>query len=360
MNEFDIKKTFASFSATRVSDARKELIFSELLSLLSSGLDFSNSFRLLIEGEKERKYKVLLQELYGKVVSGMSLWQAIEKCGKFSNLDSGVVRIGEETGKLIEALEFLAGYYARRKEQQRMVKSATSYPLIVLCVAVVVVIFMMSVIVPMFEQVYVRMGGELPALTRWIIGASKQMPAVMLVVTLLLILFGVLYMLFHGTDSWRSAQARLLLGIPVVGNILRKNHQAHFCKLLYLLTASGVPLLTGIEMLGTIITFYPYQRSFADIASDLKRGGLFSASLGRYASIYDRKLVILLRVGEETNRLPQMLRKQGEELSREMEFQLKQLGNMLEPLLILFVGILVAVVLVSMYMPMFKMGGIIG
>ncbi|GHV01680.1 general secretion pathway protein GspF [Bacteroidia bacterium] len=355
----NFRRILPSLSRLQIPDPKKEMLFSELLSLLGAGLDFSASFRLLIEGEKDRRHKALLQRLYADVVAGSSLWRAMEMCGRFSPLDRGVVRIGEETGRLTESLEFLTDYYAKRTEQHRMVRSAVSYPLIVLGVAVVVVIFMLVVVVPMFEQVYARMGGELPTLTRWIIGASKQMPLFFGVAAAVLLGGAAGYLLLREQESFRRAQAALLMYTPLVGNIIRKNNQAHFCKLLYLLTASGVPLLTGIEMLREIITFYPYRQSFGQIADGLRRGRLLSASLEEYPMLYDRKLVILLRVGEETNRLPQMLRKQSDELTRELEYRLRQLGSMLEPLLILFVGLLVAIVLISMYLPMFKLGGAI-
>ena len=112
-------------------------------------------------------------------------------------------------------------------------------------------------------------------------------------------------------------------------------------------------------MLKDIITFYPYQRSFDIICEGLKRGEFFADKLGEFPHIYDRKLYTLVRVGEETNRLEDMLQKQGEDLTRELEHKLKQLGNLLEPVLIMGVGGLVAIVLISMYLPMFRLGGVI-
>lgn len=356
----DIKKLKATFTARPIKDGKKELLFSELLSLLSSELDFSHSFKLLISGEGDDRMRRLLQSLYDKVVSGSSLWQAMSGSGKFSALDYGVIRIGEETGRMNEALQFLADYYHKKIAQNRMVSSAVSYPLIILVMAVVVVIFMLSVIVPMFEQVYSRMGSELPAMTRWIISVSQKFPVYAAIIIVLVTGVSLLLYLFRENTSVRSATASFILGMPLVGSVVKKNYQAHFCKLLYLLTSSGVPLLQGIDMLGGIITFYPYQLSFATITSGLRRGELLTAGLDRYPKLYSRKLSTLLRVGEETNRLPEMLLKQSDDLTRELEYRLKQMGSMLEPAMIFLVGILVAVILISMYLPMFKLGGVMG
>ncbi len=140
----------------------------------------------------------------------------------------------------------------------------------------------------------------------------------------------------------------------------RQHTVAQVCKLLFLLTSSGVPLLSGIVMLRSIVRFYPYQCSLDAIARGLERGENLSANLEKFPRLYERKLATLLRVGEETGRLPQMLQKQGEDLTRELEHRLRGLGNVLEPAMILVVGALVAVILISMYLPMFKLGGIMG
>ncbi|MCD7970269.1 MAG: type II secretion system F family protein [Alistipes sp.] len=348
------------FKSSGLKDTDKEALYSELLSLLSSGLDFSNSFGLLIAGENVPGKRKILEGLYCRVVAGSTLWQAMEAAGTFSSLDFGVVRIGEETGKLPDSLGFLAGYYHKKTSQKRIVTSATTYPFIILVTALLVVIFMMSFIVPMFEQVYSRMGSELPAMTDLIIRLSRRMPAIL---TILFIFTGaalfIIYML-KDSPGYKKISSSLLLSVPVAGDIIRKNNQAHICKLLYLLTASGVPLLSGLGMLCQIIDFYPYRYSLKLIAGGIEKGELLSENLQKFDKLYDRKLVTMIRVGEETNRLPQMLDKLSEDIGSALEHKLKQLGSLLEPVMILFVGLIVAVILISMYLPMFKLGGVVG
>lgn len=345
---------------SKMTDARREVLYAELHALLTAGLDFSHAFALLIEGERDVRMRALLKSLYGEVVGGVGLWQSMQRSGAFRALDCGVVRIGEQTGRLSETLEFLADYYRKRAAQRRMVSSAVSYPLVILCTAVAVVAFMLAVIVPMFEEVYARMGGQLPALTRWIIALSKSFPAYAAVFALVV---GAAYILLYTNRNRKEVQrwsAELLLRLPVAGAIIRKNHQAQFCRLLSLLASSGVPLLAGVGMLADVIGFYPYRQSFAAICRALEQGELFSSCLARFPALYDRKLTALVRVGEETNRLPEMLRRQGDALNDELEYRIKRMGSLLEPALIMLVGLLVAVILISMYMPMFRLGGIMG
>lgn len=343
-----------------LGDGRKEVLFSELYSLLTSGLDFGRAFRLLIEGEDDKRLKRLLESLYASVVKGRTLWESFAGSRSFTPLDYGVLRIGEETGRMGESLYFLADYYHKRIEQRRMVTGAVSYPLIVLVTALIVLVFMLLVIVPMFEQVYIRMGGELPGITRWIIGLSARFPVYLMGMVSFCFVVACYFYLYGRTDATRSFMAGLALKMPLIGDLIRKNCQARFCKLLYLLCSSDVPLLQGIGMLRDIITFYPYQHSFDSICEGLRRGESFAGKLATYPVLYDRKLFTLIRVGEETNRLEDMLLKQGDDLTKELEHKLKQLGNLMEPVLILGVGGLVAVVLISMYLPMFKLGGVMG
>lgn len=345
---------------SKMTDARREVFYAELHALLTAGLDFSHAFGLLIVSERDVRLKALLECLYRDVAGGAALWQSMERSGAFRSLDCGVVRIGEQTGRLPDTLDFLRDYYRKRAAQRRMVSSAVSYPLVILSTAVAVVAFMLAVIVPMFEQVYARMGSELPALTQWVICLSKSFPcyagaACAGAAAVCLLLYA-----NRGREEVQAWLAGLLLHLPVAGAIVRKNQQAQFCKLLYLLTSSGVPLLAGVGMLCDVIGFYPYRKSFASICRRLEQGETFSAGIARFPELYDRKLAALVRVGEETNRLPEMLRRQGEALTEELEYGIKRMGAMLEPALILLVGLLVAVILISMYMPMFRLGGIMG
>lgn len=338
----------------------KVLLFSELHSLLSSGLDFSHSFSLLIDSERDKRMKILLQTIFDDIIKGHSLWSAMQKTGRFLSLDYGVISIGEETGQLKESLEFLVDYYSKRMAQQRMVTSAVSYPIIIMCVAVVVVVFMLMVVVPMFEQVYSRMGGELPALTQWIISFSSRFPLYGGAMTLFILGAAVLLYLFRENESVKSVGSEILFRMPFAGKIIAKHYQAHFCKLLYLLTVSGVSLLQGVIMLKNVITFYPYCVSFNSISEGLQRGESLASGLEKFPRLYSKKMITLLKVSEETNRVPQMLKSQGEDISKELEYNIKQLGSMLEPILIILVGALVSIILISMYMPMFRLGDVVG
>lgn len=226
-----------------IKDSKKEMIFSELNSLLTAGLDFSRAFELLISEEGDEKIKSTLVKIYSSVVKGNSLWISMEENGQFIPIDYGVIKIGEETGRIAEALAFLSDYYHKKIAQTRMINSAISYPLIIIFTATVVVVFMVLVIVPMFEQVYSRMGGELPVMTKLIIAFSKSFPVWMGVFSITGGISATVLYLLRNEDLVKRNTSALLLKLPLINTIIKKNYQSRFCKLLYLLTGSGVPLL---------------------------------------------------------------------------------------------------------------------
>lgn len=339
----------------KLIDKKKRLFFSQLQVLLRAGLSFTSAFSLIIE-DADAADAVRFRRLFDRVIAGASLWEALKEEPDFTQLDYGVVRIGEESGKLIDALGFLADYYEKKESQRRALVSALSYPAITLGVAVVVLAFMMLVVIPMFEQVYARMGGELPAMTRTMIAIAGGMPAFFLGLLLALVTGYFVKRQFGHTDAYQRATSSMLLRMPWAGKMICLLQVSRLSRLLYLLIGSDVPLLQSLRLTADILRFYPVRKSLEETCGMVEHGEPLYAGFAKYGKIYSRKFVTLLRVGEETNSLDTMLKTLSDDTSAELDYELKQINNALEPLLILLIGIIVAFVLISMYLPMFKMG----
>ena len=333
----------------------KRTFFSQLQTLIRSGLSFSRAFELIIESAKPKE-KVLYVRIYGEVVSGKELWRSLEVDKIFTELDRSVVRIGEETGRLMDALSFLTDYYHKREEQKRMVTTSLSYPIITLSIAIIVLVFMLLVVVPMFEQVYARMGGELPAVTRQIIRMSESAPVVLGIILLLgLSMYGVRYM-FGSSEKYQSITSGILMILPLVSGLIRKYQVSRFSRIMHLLVSSDVPILEALYLMRGIIVFYPYRKSIGEVCIMIEKGQTLTNSICRYENLYGKRFLVLLKVGEETNSIEQMLLTHANDTTAELEYEIKQLNNIVEPFLILCIGIIVAFVLIAMYMPMFKLG----
>lgn len=342
----------------KLNDKKKLSFFSQLQSLLKSGLSFSRSFAIIIDGAENGDRNVL-SHVFNRVIAGKSLWEAMGEEKSFSQLDTGVIRIGEETGRLYDALDFLSGYYTKKEEQKRMIVNAVSYPLITLCVAVAVLVFMLLVVVPMFRQVYARMGGELPPVTMMIVRLSDAMPSVLAVLAVSAAALTIIRKLFKDSDRYSRLTSGLLLKIPVAGELVKKYQVSRLCRLMHLMTSSGVSVLQALRMMSGIITFYPYRESVRHICDTIEKGGSLTDGLSAGEHLYGKKFIVLVRVGEETSSLDRMFKDQADDTASELEFGIRQMNNILEPALILCIGGIVAFVLIAMYMPMFKLGMII-
>lgn len=351
-----MKRTADLFTSIKLKDSRKYLLFSELCALLDAGLSFGAAFQILIDQQKSGKHSDIEEKIYEKVIEGADLWEAIKGTSQFTPLDYGVVRIGEETGELSKSLVFLESFYKKKIEQRRIFLSALSYPIVILTAAILVLFFMLSFIVPMFEQVYSRLGGELPALTQYVIAFSKVLPSILALLGLVCTIF-IFLAVFYGKTGWyKKWTSSFLLRTPIFKDIIKKNYQFRFCSLLHLLVASGVPLVKSFSILKEVFVFYPYKKSFNEVISDLYKGNSIYTSMDKFPNLYSYKLRKLIRIGEETNKLSEMLSKQSKEISFDLEHQLKRIGNLLEPILIFFIGFIVAIILIAMYLPMFKLG----
>lgn len=333
----------------------KRMFFSQLYSLIISGLSFSKSFSLIVESS-DRRHIALYSTIFDNVIKGNTLWQSMMDSMKFSELDYSVVRIGEETGKLPEALNFLADYYQRKEELKRMCTNALSYPVITMCIACIVLSFMLLVVVPMFEQVYTRMGGELPSVTKMIISISEHAPVFLTALSITVIIIFALKNIYKDSSTYKEWTSSAILKIPFIGELIKKYQISRFCRILYLLVISDVPLINALRLMSGIVSFYPFHVSIDTICLRLEHGETFADGLNKYISLYGKKAVTLLKVGEETGSLGNMLFNLGNDMENDLQYSIRQLNNIIEPMLILFIGIVVAFILIAMYMPMFKLG----
>ena len=333
----------------------KQSFFSELASLLNAGLSFSRSFQIIIESSDRHK-SCLFNRIFADIISGDSLWNAMHKCQTFSSLDCNVTRIGEESGKLVETLDFLADYYRQRNSLKKMCINALSYPAITICIAMAVLIFMLLVVIPMFEQVYARMGGELPRITVSIVSLSKQFP----MISAILIFAGLAVFCLHAAykehTGYRKFTSSLILHIPLFREIIKRYQISRFCRIMYLLVSSGIPLLKALKFTGDSVTFYPYQNAIGSICEHIENGGNITSGIDHHEKLFGKKMTALLKVGEETGTLPRMLHSLGEDTEKSLQHLIRQANNMIEPFLILGIGTIVAFILIAMYLPMFKIG----
>jgi type IV pilus assembly protein PilC len=343
-----------SFGSGKLSDKKKDHFFFELSTLLQSGIDLKNSLDLMtLEGAKDKLVEVIRQ-IKDKVIAGQSMALAVQHSGKFSDYDFFSIQIGEETGNLAAVMKDLATYYRRKIAQHRKIVGALTYPLIVLSTSAAAVFFMLRFVVPMFSDVFKRFGGKLPWMTQLVIEFSQFVEHFF--VPGVLFLAALFYLVYRNRKSakFRKFTSGLILKIPVLGELVKKIYLARFCNTMRLLVSTKIPLLRAITMSGQTIVFYPLEVSLKQVEQGIMEGRALHECLKDF-SIYPAKLVQLIKVGEEINKLDYFFESIAAQYVDEIEHQTNTLSKVIEPLIIIFLGLVVGFILVSMYLPMFEM-----
>ncbi|SMD08476.1 type II secretion system F family protein [Pedobacter africanus] len=343
-----------SFGSGKLSDKKKDSFFFELSTLLQSGIDLKNSLDLMTLESVKEKHVGIIKEIKDKVIAGQSMALAVQSSGKFSDYDFFSIQIGEETGNLAEVMKDLAVFYRRKIAQQRKIVGALTYPLIVLSTSAGAVFFMLRFVVPMFSDVFKRFGGKLPWITQVVISFSHFVEQFF--IPGFLLLAGLVYLIYRNRNrtAFRKFTSELILKIPVLGELVKKIYLARFCNTMRLLVSTRIPLLRAIAMSGQTIVFYPLEVSLKKVEQGIMEGRALHECL-RDFSIYPPKLVQLIKVGEEINKLDYFFESIAGQYVDEIEHQTNTLSKLIEPLIIIFLGLVVGFILVAMYLPMFEM-----
>ncbi|MCC8427243.1 type II secretion system F family protein [Mucilaginibacter sp. UR6-11] len=343
-----------SFGKKELDDKKKEYLYLELSSLLQAGINLKSSFELITADQQKVKDKELFITIQQAVLNGTTFSVALQQTSKFSLYEVYSLQIGEETGKLIEVLQDLAKFYQNKIKQRRKIVAALTYPCVVMTTSLGAVFFMLKFVVPMFGDVFRRFGGKLPWITEKIMGVSQALENNFFRFVSLLILLAAFIISARKTEPFRRISSKLLLRTPLVGNLVQKIYLARFCNSMRLLINARLPLLRAIALIKQMIAYYPIESSLQKIEDDIMNGKSLYQSMQQF-NIYPSKMIQLVKVGEETNQLDYFFGKISEQYLEEVEFKTATISSMMEPLIIIFLGLIVGVILVSMYLPLFQM-----
>lgn len=343
-----------SLSGNKLSDRKKEAYYSEMSILLSSGIDIRSALDIVVEEQKTHKDKKLYQSIRESVVGGKSLSESVFETGRFSAYEYHSLRIGEESGRIREVLNGLNIYFSKRIKQKRQVISAMTYPVLVMITAVVAVFFMMNFIVPMFVDVFKRFNGEIPSITQTIIRISTFFKAYTWMLALFLFSISVFVFSIRKKKFFRAWSSTLLIKLPLFGDIVQKVYLVRFCETMSLLLGARTPMLRSINLVKQMISFYPYEVALEKVSNDVLHGKMLHQSLLQF-SIFNTRVVSLVKVAEEVNQLDAIFSKLSIQFNDELEHKIGLLSSLLEPVMIMFVGVLVAIILISMYLPLFQL-----
>lgn len=355
----DLLKKEIFLFGERFNNKKKQAFYQELAVLLKAGITFKEGLTLIVESLKKNTDKELIQSILNDVINGKPFSEALLESKSFSEYEFYSLQIGEETGTTAQVCQELGIFFERKNEQKRIIIAALTYPSIVLTTAIVVVVFMLSYVVPMFQDIFRQNNVELPMLTKVIVKLSTLTKTFGIYGLLLVGLLFFASQIFKDNKKFRKTLHHFLLKIPVFGTFINKVYLAQFTQAVALLTTAKIPLLNSIQMVKKMIRFVPLQEALDKVENSILKGNSLSASL-KENPLFDNRIISLVKVAEETNKTEYVFKQLSEQYNQEVVQQSKTMTTVLEPLIILIVGVIVAVLLVAMYLPMFQLSSAIG
>lgn len=353
---FGTNFNFSEFqtSMVKVSVKDKAIFSRQFAALVSAGVALVRGLGVLGEQCSNPKLKKALLEISGDVQEGTNLSDAMRKHPQcFDGLYVSMVQAGEVGGVLDEVLNRLAKLLEDMARLQNQIKSAMSYPVVVGTLAVVIFLGMTIFLIPIFANIFKEIGAELPAFTQMMLNISAflRSPSVLILVVAFPSLSFV-YKQYYKTRVGRETVDRFALKMPLFGDLIQKTATARFCRIFGSLARSGVPILTSLEIVRDTSGNQVVANAIDEARKEVQTGGMISIALQR-EQIFPAMAIQMISIGEETGELDKMLMKVADFYEDEVEQAVKGLTSVMEPIMILLIGSMVASILLAMYLPMF-------
>ena len=339
------------------SNKLKEDFYTEMSVLLKAGVSLKEALELIGKALKKQVHQNKINDIIDYIIAGESLSKALKKDKEFSDYEYFSIKIGEETGTLIQVTKQLSEFYIRKNEQYRNIISALTYPGIILSTAFLVVVFMLQYVVPMFQDIFEQQKVELPVITKIIIHISSFLKTNGWILVLLM-LFLIILRVFLVRKIWfRKQRDYFILKLPFIGDFVKTVYLSRFTQAISLLTASKVPIINSIQLVKKMINFYPLKDAIELVEKNILKGMPLSESLNLH-KLFDDKMIALVKVAEETNQNEFIFERLNTQYNTMVQQKSKLLSTIIEPIIILIIGVLVGVILIAMYLPMFRLSSI--
>jgi general secretion pathway protein F len=331
----------------------------QLATLVEAGLPLDRALAIGEELAPHPRAKALVGDLLLSVRGGSSLSEALAKHHPrpFSRLYINMVRAGEKGGVLEVTLRRLAEFLEARAAFAEEIISALAYPVVIFTVAIGAIIFLMTFVVPRFATIFADLGQAVPLPTQILMAASTVVQGYWWLGLLALLAFGFGCRAWTGTPDGRLAWDQARLGLPLVGRLALKIETARFARTLGTMLKSGVPVMGALAVVGDMMTNQAIGRAVARLSDGVKRGGTIAAGMQEQAR-FPALAIHMVRVGEETGRLEEMLLKVAETFETDVRIELRRVVGLLGPVIILSMGVLVAFIVVAMLLAIFSINDI--
>ncbi len=334
------------------------LMCSQLSTVLAAGIPISRAIRLIGDKVSDKNLKRILTAAGEDVEAGRSVSSSFEEHGGklFPVTFIETIRAGESAGDLAGAFESMARHFDKQSKMGAKVRAAMGYPLFVLVVAVVVVMVLMVKVVPTFTAIFDDLGGELPLMTRMLIGISNFFRNNYLYMILIIAVIVVAFILYKRTPSGERNLARLQLKLPVLGNIAELNAASLFANTMATMIGAGLPMTRAVQITSQVMPNLIFKEKTAEMVTRIEEGRTVLDSM-RETGVMPDILSDMVGVGEETGEMKRTLDLTAAYYDNELETAVQSAIAKLEPSLLIFIAIIAGFIVISIYMAMFSMYG---
>jgi type IV pilus assembly protein PilC len=351
--EINLKPLQTALAKVSIKD--KAVFSRQFATLTNAGVAIVRSLGVLADQCANPKLKQALLQISADVQQGMNLSEAMRKhpaC--FDNLYVSMVQAGEVGGVLDEVMNRLSKLLEDRARLQNQIKSALTYPVAVCLFAVAIFIGMTVFLIPIFAGIFKQLGVELPALTQFMLWLSEMLRSWRVLIPIAVFIGGSFFLRqYYKTRLGRETIDRLSLKMPLFGDLIQKSAVALFSRTFGALTRSGVPILTALEIVRDTAGNQIIANAVDAARRDIQQGGMISLALQK-ERVFPTMAIQMISIGEETGELDQMLMKVADFYEDEVEQAVKAMTSIIEPIMIIVLGGMVGTILISMYLPMFK------
>lgn len=331
----------------------------QMATMIGSGLSLLRTLSILSEQTENVKLAKILTEVREDVETGVSFSDAVGKHKQFlPPIMINMVRAGETGGFLEGALDSLATNFEKEVKLSGTIKSAMTYPVVVLAMSLIAVVVMLTFIVPIFSKMFSTLGGQLPLPTQILVVMSHAMVYVVPIGVVIGVVFSVWWRANKNTDRVRSVVDPLKLRLPVFGPLLTKIAIARFSRNFSNMIGAGVPILTALRIVGEVSGNWVLQKALVTVAESVRQGESIAAPLSE-AAVFPSMVTQMIAVGEDSGSLETMLEKIASFYDAEVQATTEALTSLIEPLLIAFLGVVVGSMIVALYLPIFQITSLI-
>ncbi len=331
----------------------------QFATMIEAGLPLVQCLDILGRQAEVKAFRDIIMKVKVDVESGLSFAEALRPHNKvFDTFYANMVEAGETGGILDTILSRLAGYMEKARALKGKVKSALVYPISIVSIAVLVIIFLMTFVIPVFAEMFSSFGGVLPAPTRLVMQASDLTKRYILYCIPVVVGLVFLFKRFYRSDRGRRIVDSLLLKAPVFGPLIQKVAVAKFTRTLGTLISSGVPIIDGLGITARTAGNKVVEEAVITVINSVKEGQSLAEPLARQ-SIFPAMVVQMIEVGESSGALDDMLEKIADFYDEEVDAAVTALTSLMEPALMVFLGVTIGFIVVAMYLPIFKMASAI-